>query len=80
MPSIDPEHLSSRSKIKAYDYLQEMADKKMDMEISIRTFAICAKIFETCADDPEFTEEDVRKMIADQMRNQARRAGRNSKY
>ena len=80
MPAIDPEHLSSSSKMKAYDYLQEMADKKMDMEISIRTFAICAKIFETCADDPEFTEEDVRKMIADQMRNQARRAGRNSKY
>ena len=80
MPAIDPEHLSSSSKMKAYEYLQEMADKKMDMEISIRTFAICAKIFETCADDPEFTEEDVRKMIADQMRNQARRAGRNSKY
>ena len=80
MPAIDPEHLSSRSKIKAYDYLQEMANKKMDMEISIRTFAICAKIFETCADDPDFTEEDVRKMIADQMKNQARRANRNSKY
>ena len=80
MPAIDPEHLSSRSKIKAYDYLKEMASKKMDMEISIRTFAICAKIYETCADDPEFTEEDVRKMITDQMKNQARRARRNSKY
>jgi hypothetical protein len=80
MPAIDPEHLSSRSKIKAYDYLQEMANKKMNMEISIRTFAICAKIFETCADDPDFTEDDVRKMIADQMKNQARRASRNSKY
>lgn len=80
MPAIDPEHLSSRSKIKAYDYLKEMSQNGEDMEISIRTFAICAKIFETCADDPDFTEEDVRKMIADQMRNQARRANRNAKY
>lgn len=80
MPSIDPEHLSSRAKIMAYDYLQEMANKKMDMEISIRTFGICAKIFETCNDDPDFTEEDARSMIADQMKLQARRASRNSKY
>ena len=80
MPAIDPEHLSSRSKIKAYDYLKEMADNNMDMEISIRTFAICAKIFETCADDPDFTEEDVRKMISEQMKNQSRRASRNAKY
>ena len=80
MPAIDPEHLSSRSKIKAYDYLQEMASKKMNMEISIRTFAICAKIFETCADDPDFTEEEVRKMIASQMKLYASRAGRNAKY
>ena len=80
MPAIDPEHLSSRSKIKAYDYLQEMAANKMDMEISIRTFAICAKIFETCAEDPDFTEDEVRKMIADQMKLQSRRANRNAKY
>ena len=80
MPAIDPEHLSSRSKIMAYDYLQEMASKQMDMEISIRTFAICAKIFETCVDDPDFTEEDARNMIAEQMTLQAARRSRNAKY
>ena len=80
MPSIDPEHLSSRAKIKAFDYLQEMANKKMDMEISIRTFGICAKIFETCIDDPDFTEDEARQMIAEQMKLQSRRAGRNAKY
>ena len=80
MPSIDPEHLSSRAKIKAFDYLQEMANKKMDMEISIRTFGICAKIFETCNDDPDFTEDDARKMISEQMALQSRRASRNAKY
>lgn len=80
MPSIDPEHLSSRAKIMAFDYLQEMASKKMDMEISIRTFAICAKIFETCNDDPDFTEDDARSMITEQMKLQARRASRNAKY
>lgn len=80
MPAIDPEHLSSRSKIMAYDYLKEMAKSNMDMEISIRTFAICAKIYETCLDDPDFTEDEVNKMIADQMKNQASRASRNAKY
>ena len=80
MPAIDPEHLSSRAKIKAYDYLQEMTNSNMDMEISIRTFGICAKIFETCSDDPDFTEDEVRRMIADQMKHQASRASRNAKY
>ena len=50
------------------------------MEISIRTFAICAKLFETCFDDPDFDEEETRKMIADQMELQARRSSRNAKY
>lgn len=80
MPAIDPEHLSSRAKIKAYDYLKEMADNDMDMEISIRTFAICAKLFETCFDDPDFTEDETRKMIDEQMKLQASRRNRNSKY
>lgn len=80
MPAIDPEHLSSRAKIKAYDYLQEMANSNKNMEISIRTFAICAKLFETCFDDPDFDEEETRKMIEEQMKHQASRANRNAKY
>ena len=80
MPAIDPEHLSSRAKIKAYDYLQEMANADKDMEISIRTFAICAKIFQTCEEDGDFSEDEVRKMIDEQMKLQARRRSRNAKY
>lgn len=80
MPAIDPKHLSSRAKIMAYDYLKEMSANNMDMEISIRTFAICAKIFETCLDDSDFSKDECRKMIADQMRYQASRSSRYAKY
>ena len=71
MPGIDPAHLSIKSKIKAYDYLADLANSDSDMEISIRTFGICAKIFETIGNDPDFTDEEARKMIKEQMKLQA---------
>ena len=81
MPAIDPEHLSAKSKIKAYDYLSELSNNNEDMEISIRTFGICAKIFETAAGDPDFTDDDAKSMIKEQMRLQAsKRSGRATKY
>ena len=73
MPSIDTEHLSSKSKIKAYDYLNELADEGAEMEISIRTFCICAKIFETASGDSDFDEDDVKSMIREQMKLQSQR-------
>jgi len=79
MPAIDPEHLSPKSKIKAYDYLVELSDADADMEVSIRTFGICAKIFETANGDPDFTDEDAKSMIKEQMKLQAQRSKR-AKY
>ena len=73
MPAIDPEHLSAKSKIKAFDYLTELSNSDAEMEVSMRTFGICAKIFETAASDSDFTDDDARSMIKEQMRLQARR-------
>jgi hypothetical protein len=73
MPGIDAEHLSSKSKIKAYDYLVELSNADAEMEISMRTFGICAKIFESAIDDDDFDDDDCRSMIKEQMRLQARR-------
>ena len=79
MPDIDKEHLSANSKIKAYDYLEELSNKDAEMEVSIRTFSICAKIFETAAGDSDFTDEDAKSMIKEQMKLQAQRSGRSKK-
>ena len=76
MPAIDPEHLSPKSKIKAYDYLVELSNADADMEVSIRTFGICAKIFETANGDPDFTDEDAESMVTEQMKLQADRGGK----
>lgn len=76
MPAIDPEHLSPKSKIKAYDYLVELSNADADMEVSIRTFGICAKIFETANGDPDFTDEDAKSMIKEQMKLQSQRLKR----
>lgn len=76
MPAIDPEHLSPKSKIKAYDYLVELSNADAEMEVSIRTFGICAKIFETAAGDPDFTDDDAKSMIKEQMKLQAQRLKR----
>ena len=43
------------------------------MEVSIRTFGICAKIFETAAGDDDFSDDEARAMIKEQMKLQARR-------
>lgn len=79
MPAIDPEHLSPKSKIKAFDYLVELSNADAEMEVSIRTFGICAKIFETANGDPDFTDEDAKSMIKEQMKLQAQRLKR-AKY
>lgn len=76
MPAIDPNHLSSSSKIKAYDYLKELANDKAKMEISIRTFGICAKIYESCGKSGLLSEDEIRSMISEQMELQAKRGGR----
>lgn len=76
MPAIDPEHLGAKAKIKAYDYLVELSNADAEMEVSIRTFGICAKIFETASGDPDFTDDDAKAMIKEQMKLQAQRQKR----
>ena len=73
MPALASDTLSTGSKIKAYDYLKDLAEAKSKMEISIRTFIICAKIFESCSEENGFSDEDCRAMIKEQMELQAER-------
>lgn len=76
MPGIDPDKLSAKAKMKAYDYLMELHESGSKMELSLRTFGICALMFEANMNDPEFTEEDTKSMIKEQMILQAARGGK----
>lgn len=76
MPGIDPDKLSAKAKMKAYDYLMELHESGSKMELSLRTFGICALMFEANMNDPEFTEEDTKSMIREQMVLQALRGGK----
>ena len=49
------------------------------MELSLRTFVLCAKIFKACDGDNEFTDDDAKSMIEEQMRLQYARS-RGEKY
>ena len=73
MPALDPQHLTQESKNKAYDYLIELSKGNNQMEVSIRTFNICAKIFEACSNEADFTDDDAKSMIKEQMKLQSSR-------
>lgn len=76
MPAIAPTKLSSSAKLKAYDYLVEMAKNGSDMEISIRSFSTCARLFQVCEGDEDFSDDDAKSMISEQMKLQSLRGGR----
>ena len=76
MPSIDPTRLKAGAKMKAFEYLQELAKKGTNMEVSIRSFGTCARLFQVCDDDPNFTDEDAKSMIAEQLENQFLKSGK----
>lgn len=67
--------ISMRSKTKALNYLKSLAQSGAEMEISIRTFNTCARLFAVCENDPDMTDEDVESMIKEQMKNQSLRGG-----
>ena len=73
--SIGDDMVDSMSKNKALDYLKELAHSGADMEISIRTFNTCARLFAVCENDPDMSDEDVESMIKEQMKNQSLRGG-----
>lgn len=77
MPSIEPDKYSMESKQKAFDFLELLSlDKNYQMDISVRIFCLCTKLFESAAGDNAFTDDDVRSMIKEQIRNQSLRGGK----
>lgn len=70
-PKIMPDQLSEESKMRALDYLQELADKKAPVELSIRSFSMCALMYNS-----NCPEKQIRRMIAEQMRLQFMKFGR----
>ena len=76
LPNLGQGQLTEKSKKKALDYLQELADSNAQMEISIRTFMTCARLFAVCEDDMDMSDDDVKSMIKEQMANQAIRGGK----
>ena len=76
IPEIEPQLYSMESKTKAYNYLVELNEAGSKMELSLRTFGICAKLFQTAQGDDTFTDDDVRSMIKEQMKMQALRGGK----
>ena len=80
MPKIQPNVLSLSAKQKAYEYLEKLAKAGEDMEISIRTFGICAKLYQTAQEVSDFSEDIVEQMIYEQMKLQAQKRSKNQKY
>lgn len=76
IPAIAPDKLSSQAKMKAYQYLTDMSENGDAMEISIRSFTTCARLFQVCEGDPDFSDDDARSMIKEQMALQYARGGR----
>lgn len=70
-PKIKPGVISDAAKEKAMEYLKELADKKVPMEISIRSFTLCAGMF-----DEDAPEAAIKRRINEQMRLQFARGGK----
>lgn len=74
MPKIEPNHLSMSSKAKAMNFLEKLVEEKQPIEVSIRSFITCSRIYENAEDEEEL--KLCEKMIKEQMRNQSLRGGR----
>lgn len=74
MPSIEPNHLSMSSKAKAMNYLEKLVEDKKPIEVSIRSFITCARIYENAENDDELALAE--KMISEQMKNSSLRGGK----
>lgn len=73
MPKIEPEHLSMSSKTKAMNFLEKLVEDKEPIEVSIRSFITCSRIYENAENNEEL--KLCEKMIKEQMRNQSLRGG-----
>lgn len=70
-PKIMPGIIPDAAKEKALDYLQELADQKAPVELSIRSFQLCAGLYAS-----NCPERQVQRMINEQMRLQSMRGGK----
>ena len=75
LPSLGDDTMSMSAKEKSLAYIKELAEKGENVEISFRTFLICAKLYQAAEKDDDFTDEEVESMIAEQMKLQAARGG-----
>ena len=75
MPTLSSDKLSKESKRKALEYLIQLNEEDNEMEVSIRTFLICATLFESMKDEDDTL---TKEMIKEQMKLQADR--RKNKY
>lgn len=76
MPGIGEGTLSSTAKMKAYDCLSELAEDGTNMEVSLRSFITCARLYQMGEDNPDFSDDDIKSMIKDQVEHQAMRGGK----
>jgi hypothetical protein len=76
LPNLGKGQLSEKSKRKALEYLNELADEGAEMEISIRTFNTCARLFAVCEDELDMSDDDVKSMIPEQTKNQSLQGGK----
>ena len=74
MPNIKPNVLSMAAKQKAMEFLEKIVEDGKPIEVSIRSFETCAKIYQNAESDEEL--ELCEKMIAEQMRNMAAKSGK----
>lgn len=71
VPIMDSAHLSMKSKMKAFDYIANLVAAKAKIDISIRMFVTCSKLYENQVSMGDVTDDDVKSMIKEQLENQA---------
>lgn len=71
VPTMDSAHLSMKSKMKAFDYIANLVAAKAKIDISIRMFVTCSKLYENQVSMGDVTDDDVKSMIKEQLENQA---------
>ena len=71
VPTMDSTHLSMKSKMKAFDYIANLVAAKAKIDISIRMFVTCSKLYENQVSMGDVTDDDVKSMIKEQLENQA---------
>lgn len=70
-PKIKPDSISQGARERALKYLEELANSNAPVELSIRSFTLCAGLFDSNA-----SESAIKRRIQEQMRLQYMRGGK----